>query len=64
MKKSDVFRAIVKIQEYCNKQVNCNKCELLCVDGWDEEVCSMYGRPDEWLTNEIPLNVLGKETED
>jgi hypothetical protein len=61
MEKSDIYKAIIKIKEYCSKQVNCTNCELLCEDEWDEEICSLYGRPDEWHTDDINYDVMEGE---
>ena len=61
MDRSDVFRAIVKIQEYCNKHESCDGCDFCYIDDWDEYVCTLDGVPREWGTGEIPLNVLEEE---
>ena len=61
--KSEVYKAIIKIQEYCNKQKSCEDCDFCYVDEWNEIVCTLDGVPMEWGTGEIPCNVL-KETED
>lgn len=39
MNKSDIYTAIIKIKEYCNKQRTCDECDLCVIDYWDEEEC-------------------------
>ena len=56
--KSDVYKAIVKIQEYCLKQNTCECCDL----NFDDELygcsCLLNSIPSEWGTDDIPFNLL------
>ena len=57
MKKSDVFKAIIKIQEYCNKQKSCEECDLAVIDAWDDELtCILNCCPSEWDTDALEEN--------
>lgn len=59
MEKSDVFRAIIRIQEYC-KGTECKNCELHN-DDEDVDECLLYPYPAEWNTDDIPYNILEEE---
>lgn len=61
MEKSEMYKAILKIQEYCEKQRSCDVCEFSCVDASGECICTLDGAPLEWGTGEIPCNILEEE---
>lgn len=51
MEKSDVYKAIIKIKEHCDKQKSCEECDLCVMDIWDEETCILNCCPAEWNTD-------------
>lgn len=61
MEKSEVYKAIIKIKEYCKKQKECEGCEFL--DEYDTGMCLLRDNPEDWDTDDIPYNILEEEQE-
>ena len=59
MDKSDVYKAIIKIKEYCKKQINCEGCEFL--DEYDTGMCLLCEPPEDWDTDDILYNILEEQ---
>lgn len=59
--KSDVYRAIIKIKEYCFRQLYCKGCKFRRKGDRGEFECNIGGIPDEWNTDDIPCNILEEE---
>lgn len=52
MAKSDVYKAIIKIKKHCDKQKNCEECDLGVTDIWDDDfTCILNCCPSEWNTD-------------
>lgn len=58
---SEIYKVILKVQEYCRKRENCSGCELQCTDEYDEDVCSINGIPEDWITSQLSSDVLWNE---
>ena len=56
MKKSDIFKAIIKIKKHCVGQICCEACEFY--DELENEKCLLEGHPYEWGTDDINYDVM------